>query len=395
MDKRKYYTVQEFNTYVKNIFDAEELLHNIPIAGEVSGCSVVSSHCYFTLKDKHSQISVVCFDCKRTYTPKNGEQVIVTGRPDFYIKGGRLSLNAYRVEPFGVGKLLEQLEKLKQQLKEEGLFDISSKKPVPLYPNNIAIITSAKGAALQDILTTIYKKNMQQKLTVIDVRVQGENASSDIIKALKAADSRNFDVIVIARGGGSFEDLVPFNDEKLVRAIYALRTPVLSAVGHETDYSLCDFVADERAITPTAAGERIGYDIIRMTEYISSLKEEMSYSFNVKLNNNKNRINYLISEISHKWKNLFVNEQYKIRDYCESIKAKIDKRMNNQEYLIASSVQTLEALSPAKLLQKGYFRILKDDTLITKTAEMKIDDIIDIYAFDGNAKAKIINKKEV
>lgn len=394
MANKNYYTVFEFNSYVKNIFDYEQLLHNVPIMGEVSGCSVVSSHCYFTLKDKQAQINVVCFDCKKTYIPQNGQQVLVVGRPDFYVKGGRLSINARTIQPFGIGQLLEQLERLKEKLAQEGLFDKDKKKPILPFPNKIAIITSAKGAALQDILTTIYQKNTQQQITVIDVRVQGENASSDIIKALKGADRLAFDVIVIARGGGSFEDLFAFNDESLVRTIASANTPIISAVGHESDYTLCDFVADERAITPTAAAQIIGYDINAVKQHIDKQNKKMTEIINNKLKVSGDKIFHFVNEFNHKWKNLLINQYYIIRNFCDRIKANVAIKIQNEDYRINTSLKTLDALSPTRLLQKGYFRVLKDTKQITKVSQLDIEDRIDIYAFDGKVRAKIIEKEE-
>lgn len=394
MHDRRYLTVEEYNTYVKNIFDHEELLHNVPVVGEVSGCSVVGGHCYFTLKDKAAQISVICFDCKRTYIPKEGQQVLVTGRPDYYIKGGKLSISAYKIEPFGRGKLLEQLEELKQKLREEGLFDVERKKHVPVYPDNIAIITSLKGAALRDIMTTIRAKNKQQRITVIDVRVQGEYAAADIIKALNNADKMSFDVIVIARGGGSIEDLFIFNDEKLARAIFNAKTPIISAVGHETDYTICDFVADERAITPTAAGERIGYDILKLKDSIKTLQVQIREAMLRKLAYAAENVKNIASGINYKWKDLLNKQHYNLMVLCQSMRIKIEKKFNNNEFIIASHTQALESMNPSRLLNKGYLKVIKGNKAITKISDLDVDDIVEIYAWDGKASAKILNKED-
>lgn len=393
MANKNYLTVEEFNTYVKNIFDNEELLHNIPVAGEVSGCSYVGGHCYFTLKDKNAQISVVCFNCNRTYRPKNGEEVLVRGRADFYVKGGRLSLSAYTIEPFGIGRLYAELEKLKQKLKEEGLFDQEHKKSVPLYPMKIAIITSAKGAAIQDILSTIYTKNSIQKISLIDVRVQGEYAAQDIIEALKNADKNGYDLIVITRGGGSFEDLYPFNDEKLCRAIFAAKTPILSAVGHETDYTLCDFVADERAITPTAAAERIGFDISQLKNYFFQTVKNLQKMIQTKFDIYKNNLTFYISSITHKWQNMLIGERYRLNALHEYMHKKISSRLEEESIHLKNYLTVLDSLSPSKLMQKGYFRILKDNVLVSNITEIEKDDIVEILAHDGKAVAKIMSRE--
>lgn len=394
MANKEYLTVEQFNTYINNIFNEEELLHNIPIVGEVSGCSIVSGHCYFTLKDAKAQISVICFDCKRTYVPKAGEQVLVRGKADFYVKGGKLSIKAYTIEPFGIGKLFIELERLKEKLKNEGLFDESHKKVVPIYPNNIAIITSSKGAALQDILRTIYTKNQSQRLTIIDVRVQGEYSAKDLVKAVNNADSLNFDVIVITRGGGSFEDLYSFNNEELARAIYNAKTPIISAIGHETDYTLCDFVADERVITPTAAAERIGYDIEELKRYFIENAKLINEILEEKFLTKKKTIYELIKRISQKWKFLLANEQNKLTAFNNAMKVSTLQRLQKEQSTLNELLNMLESLSPAKLLQKGYFRLIKDSKMITAIKELDIEDEIEIYATDGKAKAIIKSKEE-
>lgn len=394
MATKEYLTVEQFNTYVRNLFQEEELLYNVPVVGEVSGVSTISGHCYFTLKDKNAQLSIVCFDCKRTYIPKNGEQVLVTGRPDYYVKTGKLSLSAYRIELFGAGLLYQKLEELKQKLREEGLFAQEHKKKVPLYPNIIAIITSAKGAAIHDILTTIYKYNTQQKLTVIDVRVQGAYAAKDITKALQNADKAGFEVIVIARGGGSFEDLLPFNDEELARAVFGAKTPIISAVGHETDYSICDFVADERAITPTAAAERIGYDIQALKDKIIDIQEQIRVAVIEKQEEARTHIINIISGISYRWAQLLSQQSYRMESLKESMRRGIENIIYKKESDLQRFLHALDTLNPSKLLQKGYFRISKNDAAVSGVAEFQKDDIINIYAYDGNARAKIIDKTE-
>lgn len=393
MANKDYLTVEQFNTYVNNIFNHEEMLHNVPIVGEVSGCSVSGGHCYFTLKDAKAQISVVCFDCKRTYVPKVGEQVLVRGKADFYIKGGKLSIKAYTIEPFGIGKLFVEFERLKEKLKGEGLFDEKYKKSVPVYPNKVAIITSSKGAALQDILRTIYNKNLTQSITIIDVRVQGESSAKDITKALKHADELDFDVIVITRGGGSFEDLFSFNNEELARAVFDAKTPIISAIGHETDYTLCDFVADERVITPTAAAERIGYDIEGLKKVFVDNARLLSDTVTAKFLYQKEAIYDIVNNISHKWRLLLAYEENKLNTFNSNMKAITTQKIDKSEQKIGELLNRLESLSPTKLLKKGYFRLVKNNEMLSTIKEIEIGDEIDIYAADGKANATIKSKE--
>ena len=247
MVERNYITVTELNFYLSRIIDAEELLHNMYVLGEVSGCSIHKGKLYCTLKDENAQISIVCFAVDKTYVPENGEQVLMYGTPTYYQKTGKLSFIARRIEPFGKGKLHLELELLKKRLLEEGIFNDAHKTPAPAYTKNLCVVTSLEGAVIQDIYSTIRRYNQLINICIVNVSVQGKSAESEIIKGLELADRGGFDTIILARGGGSFEDLMPFNSEGVVRAIYRMDTYVISAVGHETDVTLCDLVADNRA----------------------------------------------------------------------------------------------------------------------------------------------------
>ena len=233
-------TVSEVNATIKECVESP-VFQGLEVFGEVSGFKYSGANAYFTLKDKFSQLSCVCFSARRTYNPKDGESVIVRGSISYWTKGGRLSLQATSIEPVGQGMLALEFERLKQKLADEGLFDESHKKPIPAYPKTVLALTSKTGAVIRDIVTTVRRKNPVIDIVVRDVRVQGEGAAHEIASVLKRVDTLNYDVIIIARGGGSLEDLAPFYDEELVRVIYGMKTPVISAVGHETDFSLCDF----------------------------------------------------------------------------------------------------------------------------------------------------------
>ena len=261
-------SVTALNTVINMIFKAEEHLHDIQVAGEVSGFKVFKGHGYFTLKDEKCQISCTCFNCAKTYQPKDGESVIVKGSVDYYAAGGRLNFNVDSIQAVGKGLLAIKLEMLKNRLRQEGYFDEAHKKPIPQYPSNICVITSFNGAVIKDIKRTVRRKNDLINIFIKDVKVQGKDAHIEIVDALEKVDAMGFDVIIIARGGGSFEDLLPFNEELLVKAIYACKTPVISAVGHESDVTLCDEAADYRAATPTAAAEYVAYDVIQLKEYV-------------------------------------------------------------------------------------------------------------------------------
>ena len=227
-------SVSEVNATIKACIDAP-IFKGLEVFGEISGYKFSGAHAYFTLKDKNSQLSCVCFYAQKTYVPKDGESVIVRGSLDYYVKGGRLSLQASSITPVGQGMLFLEFERLKAKLQAEGLFDEAHKKPIPQSAKNVLVVTSKTGAVIRDIVTTVRRKNPVIDIVVKDVRVQGEGGGKEIAKVLERVDNLGYDVIVIARGGGSLEDLAPFYDETLVRAVYKMKTPVVSAVGHETE----------------------------------------------------------------------------------------------------------------------------------------------------------------
>lgn len=268
-------SVSEVNATIKACVDSP-IFKGLEVFGEISGFKFSGPHAYFTLKDKESQLSCVCFYAAKTYNPKDGESVICKGSVDYYVKGGRLSLQVSSIQPVGKGLLFLEFERLKAKLMEEGLFDVAHKKPIPKFAKRVLVVTSKTGAVIRDIVTTVRRKNPVIDIVVKDVRVQGEGAGKEIAKVLERVDALGYDVIIIARGGGSLEDLAPFYDEQLVRTVYKMNTPVVSAVGHETDFSLCDFVADARAATPTAAGELVAYDYYAMADELKKNMQRLS-----------------------------------------------------------------------------------------------------------------------
>lgn len=394
MANRNFITVEELNFYINNVFLSEELLRNVPVVGEVSGCSVVGGHCYFTLKDSVAQIKVCLFNCEGKYVPRNGEKVLVRGGVDFYIKNGTISIKAYEITYFGEGMLEIRFNKLKEKLEQEGLFCEEYKKDLPENINRVAVITSIKGAAIQDFITTARSRNSAVDISIIDVRVQGESCVNDVITALNNADKSGFDMIIIARGGGSYEDLFCFNDEALVRAVFDANTPVVSAIGHETDYTLCDFVADYRAITPTAAGELVASYSDKQKNKIKSLIRKISDTVN-------NRVEDGIDEFVENCDNLrqtvelLLQRQYNIiANSMEKMKIFQNASFERAKNDIVQKLNILEQLNPLKLLNKGYFRILKENKFIYSLAEIKENDVIKIVGHDGSRNAVVLSGGE-
>jgi len=267
MPENNFITVTQLNNVIKRIFIAEEMLHNIVIVGEISGFKTSGDHAYFALKDENCAIQCNCFYYKKTYIPKEGEQILAKGTVDYYNKIGKLNFNISDIQPYGAGALAQMLEKLKLDLLKKGYFDESHKKPIPKFPKRVCVITSKTGAVIRDIIRTVREVNNKIDIVVRDVKVQGIGAEDDIVQAIREVDPMGFDSIIIARGGGSLEDLMPFNSEKIVYAIYDAITPIISSVGHETDTTLCDLAADIRVPTPTAAGELVAYNVDEYSNY--------------------------------------------------------------------------------------------------------------------------------
>ena len=390
MVERNYITVTELNFYLSRIIDAEELLHNMYVLGEVSGCSIHKGNLYCTLKDENAQISIVCFAVDKTYVPENGEQVLMYGTPTYYQKTGKLSFIARRIEPFGKGKLHLELELLKKRLLEEGIFNDAHKTPAPAYTKNLCVVTSLEGAVIQDIYSTIRRYNQLINICIVNVSVQGKSAESEIIKGLELADRGGFDTIILARGGGSFEDLMPFNSEGVVRAIYRMDTYVISAVGHETDVTLCDLVADTRALTPTAAAEMVAFDTTQLVEDIIS-------QITVAGRRLENRIKtkqLIATDLTRK-------STYLIGNKLSIMQSRVDSSLNKGRLSIQSIVaksdnkvevllNKIDALNPARILKSGYFKMEKEGRSITNTRMLTIGDNVTLYANDGKIKATII-----
>ena len=386
---RDYITVEELNFYINNVFLNEELLHNVPVVGEVSGVSFVNGHCYFTLKDQKAQIKCVFFSCPKETIPTNGAKVLVKGSVDYYAKGGQINLKVYAIVNVGIGLLYEQFEKLRTKLEEEGLFREDHKKLLPAFPKRVAVVTSVKGAAVQDFITTVRKYNEMVDITVIDVRVQGEYATKDIVEALTNADEYGYDVVVLARGGGSYEDLFCFNDERIVRTIYDMKTPIISAIGHETDYTLCDYVADKRAITPTAAAEIIGYSASEMKSNVLNLTKTISVFANGLLQKRIDSFVDTCDEMQAEVKNMVFAEQNKIFKLSNKMKILANVTFENEKKELSNKLSILETLNPLKLLNKGYFRIILQDEYVYNVEQMKNNDQVTIVGHDGKVKATI------
>lgn len=391
--EEKYLTVVQVATYIKQMVSSDVMLRNIVVIGEISGFSVSGAHAYFILKDEYANLNCTCFNYAKTYVPKNGEKIIVKGSADFYIKGGKLNFNVFSIEPLGKGLLFYQLEILKEELNKEGYFDSDRKIPIPSVIKNLCVITSSQGAVIRDIVRTIRAKDSVMDISVYDVRVQGESASGDISKALTIVDGMNFDAIIIARGGGSFEDLLPFNTREIVEAIYRTKTPVISAVGHETDYTFSDFASDMRALTPTAAGEYVALDVKALSEGIIELLKKGVRSLSERTASLQYRIFSGAKTIENRSNAIIMNSVARLNSLTYKLKTAEQNLFNEKTHKYELLNEILNNRSPLKILSDGYFKIEKENLKVDSVAKLSVGDKISIYGADGTAKAEILETK--
>lgn len=381
-------SVSEVNATIKACADSP-IFKGLEVFGEISGFKFSGPHAYFTLKDKESQLSCVCFYAAKTYNPKDGESVICKGSVDYYVKGGRLSLQVSSIQPVGKGLLFLEFERLKAKLLEEGLFDAAHKKPIPKFTKRVLVVTSKTGAVIRDIVTTVRRKNPIIDIVVKDVRVQGEGAGKEIAKVLERVDNLGYDVIIIARGGGSLEDLAPFYDEQLVRTVYKMKTPVVSAVGHETDFSLCDFVADARAATPTAAGELVAYDYYAMADELKKNMQRLLTGAKRSYERKTAKAQLDMSKLQRLASEFYMQRTRKVEQCLEKSKNLVQRKFDLAAARAEKATGALDNLSPLKILKRGYFRLQSGNETISKVSTLKVGDEITATGGDGTVRATV------
>ncbi len=381
-------SVSEVSATIRACIDAPTF-KGLEVFGEISGFKFSGPHAYFTLKDKNSQLQCVCFYAAKTYNPKDGESVIVRGSLDYWIKGGRLSLQVTDIKPVGQGLLFLEFARLKAKLESEGLFLQVHKKPIPKYAHNMLVVTSKTGAVIRDIVTTVRKKNPVINITVRDVRVQGEGAAHEIAGVLKRVDTLGYDAVIIARGGGSLEDLAPFYDEELVRAVFAMNTPVISAVGHETDFSLCDFVSDRRAPTPTAAGELVAYDYYAMVEDVKAHLRRLSGGAIRAYKVASAKAQLCFGRLKSAATTFYSGRARKVERLLNTARTQAERKFDAAASRAEKATDALDKLSPLKTLQRGYFRLQSGGETIGKISGVKAGDEITATGSDGTLRATV------
>lgn len=375
------FSITQFNEYVSKKLNGDPNLKNLPLIGEVSGVSTSGGHTYFSLKDENSVLRAVIWrsNISRIDTSliKNGSKIVALGDISAYARGGNYSFSIRMVESFGEGDLAKEYNRVKKLLESEGLFSREYKKPIPRFVKRIGVITSDTGAAIEDIKKIITSKNDYADIIIFPTLVQGIGSPASIIKSIETANNYSksvkcIDVLIIGRGGGSAEDLAAFNDEGVARAIFASKIPTISAVGHESDVSISDWVADARAETPTAAADMAAINTFELREQIARNKQELKKSIAYKIKMERNNIKIQREHLIHAMSG-------KIRE----MKLNIDK-----------AVITLKENNPTNVLSKGYALVTKNDKVVSGMSNIALDEIYTITMADGSFEAKTTSKTQ-
>lgn len=400
-------SVSDLNSYIKGVFDDELVLHNLSVYGELFQYSISGNNTYFTLKENDCYLQCVCFG--RIEKPEIGTQITVFGSVDFYRKAGKVTFIAKKIEETGKGKQYAEFLAMKEKLSAEGLF--INKCTMPSFIRKVAIVTSNRGAVIHDFLSVLSEKHSYIDINVIQTKVQGENADDSLSCAIADADSTNADVIVIARGGGSASDLDCFNSEKVVRAVASCKTPTISAVGHQTDYTLCDLASTHRSGTPSIAGEAIAkINEAVLLRFYDSL-QRIDNALKSKYNKSSSLLYTLSSKIINSAERNYEKQTFKIRSKLDAVKNCCVSRLKDNEHKIrneatrqlnginkkylefdkklALSATKLEFSNPMKILSQGYAVISKNNESIRTIEKMENGDLIKIRLYDGQVFAEV------
>lgn len=391
----KIYSVGELNNYVKGILDNNENLKYIFVEGEISNYKAhYSGHLYMTLKDETSAIKAVMFAgnaSKLKFRPENGMKILAFGTVSLFTRDGSYQLYISDMQPDGVGALSIAYEQLKKKLEAEGLFSPQFKKPIPVFPKKVGVITSSTGAAIQDIFNVLARRYPVAEVVVRSAQVQGEGAAQDIAKAIKEFnDSNGADVLIVGRGGGSIEDLWAFNEEVLARAVFASRIPVISAVGHETDFTICDFVADLRAPTPSAAAELAVPDVLELKSDLISNKQYIYNLVKSRIDSEKNKLRAIERSGALRDPLLKINDNRRNLMYLsERITDLAQKSVDNNRIKFSRLVGKLDALSPLKVISRGYALVSSDNGIVKSKENINVGDKVEIELSDGSFNATV------
>lgn len=400
-DESRILTVNGLNEYVKMLIDGNPVLSNIYVRGEISNLNYHSSgHYYFSLKDENARVSAVMFKSaviKLKFRPENGMKVVLHGRVSVYPRDGAYQLYATSLEPDGIGALTLAYEQLKRKLEAEGLFRVDLKKPLPKIPSAVGIITSPTGAAVRDIINVCGRRFPFAKLVLFPSLVQGEGAEADLIRGIKYFnESRSVDVIIIGRGGGSIEDLWAFNSEALAREIFKCSIPVISAVGHETDFTICDFVSDKRAPTPSAAAELAVPESEELKRKFGNVVSRMQALADARIKSNRQLLKMLSERRALTQPSAYIDDKrMTLMSLTKDLENAVNYKLTYEKQKFARLSSVLEAVSPLKVISKGYSAVFKDGGKLVKSVDdLNEGDDVSFKLTDGSINAKVVSKKK-
>lgn len=414
-------SVSQLNTYLKGIIDENEVFSNLLVKGEISNLKYhPSGHIYFSLKDNESVIKCVMFNSytnNLNFKLNEGDKIIVSGTLSVYLQGGTYQIYVKNIEKDGIGNLYLEYEKLKKKLENEGVFSSYHKKQLPKYPFKIGVATSSSGAALRDVVSIIKRRWPLASIIVFPCLVQGNDADKSIIEALENSKKVNIDVMIVGRGGGSIEDLWCFNSEKLAYYIYDYPIPIVSAVGHETDFTICDFVSDVRAPTPSAAAEMATPDIVNVINELNKSKNDlkkfidtsidnnkmlisnlgMSFSreslFNL-INNKKNNVKNQLLVMNNYASNLYKDNLLVISKEINDLKNAFKNNLDKNRHELMKTISVLDNISPLKVLLRGYSVVKSSEKTINSVKDINVDDVVQVRVSDGKFYASVTKKEE-
>lgn len=395
------YTVRQVNSYIKNMFTQDFMLNRIYVKGEVSNCKYhTSGHIYFSLKDESGTIACVMFAGSRSglsFRMQEGQQVIVLGSVSVYERDGKYQLYAREIVLDGAGLLYEKFEALKRELAEMGMFAPEYKQPIPRYVRTVGIVTAPTGAAVRDIINISSRRNPYVQLILYPAQVQGEGAAESIVKGIRALEEKQVDVVIVGRGGGSIEDLWAFNEETVARAIFECRVPVISAVGHETDTTIADYVADLRAPTPSAAAELAVYEYREVKENIYSCADTMRRLLLNRVSGERAKAERyaLRLKLAHPRQKLNEKRQY-AAELETVLRGRMSTALTREKHRLALCVEKMKGLSPLEKLSRGYSYIQNEQGKnVRSISQAEKGSVLTVYVTDGKIEAEVCSAERV
>jgi len=396
-DSKNIITVTELNEYIKNIIENNQILNDIYVKGEISNfTNHKTGHFYFTVKDDKSVLKAIMFggSAKLKFMPENGMKVILHGRISLFVRDGQYQIYCDDIEPDGVGSLYIAYEQLKAKLEAEGIFDVKNKKTLPKTPLKIGIITSPTGAAIRDMINVVTRRFAMAKIVLFPALVQGTNAPQQLISGIKYFNAnKTVDIIIIGRGGGSIEELWAFNDENLARTVYGSKIPIISAVGHETDFTICDFAADLRAPTPSAAAELAVPDTSELKKQLLNVEKRMEMLLLNRIKIYRDRINhYENTKVLKNPMNIIDDNRMNILHIEQNLTSRIQLILSNKKSQFIAQSSKLEALNPLSIVTRGYSVAYKGKKILKKVEDVEINENISVKLSDGFVYAEVVNK---